>query len=62
MEDEMEEMRQVLLSNNLMLPSNRVGESSSKARVVKRDALPPRPKKENELCRTMTRQKVIATS
>ena len=40
MEAEMEEMRQVLAANNLMMPAHRVGEVSSEVRVARREVAP----------------------
>lgn len=39
MAHQMEEMRQILVANNLTLPANRVGEASSEVQVIRLDAV-----------------------
>ena len=48
METEIEEMRQVLVANNLKMPAHRAGEALSKVTVVRREAAPRGGLKENQ--------------
>ena len=52
----MEEMRKILVANNLKLPTKRVSESSSEVREVRQDALPwGDSKRKKGMYRVMTR-------